>query len=481
MASENIGFEVDMGELSMIRVLIVEDDKFARQGMIHSLPWNRHGMQVVGEASGGSAALEILEKEKIDLMLCDYSMPGMNGLELLKSAKERYPELSVGMITLYESFDIIQQAMRYGAIDYISKLQLEEENYDQMLANLAKRVLERKEMQQKARAVLVCPQDACYIVSCINSRDPEILCEKYPFVFSERPMEIGLNVYAAYLPDTVGESVVFDTISKPWYALKVSGLAKYEQETFFHLVRRYYRYHMFYSHENKTVSILWLERMVNAIPSISEDSISTLQNSWSGTEWLYEDTVFQEQLRALREQMLPFNVLFKLLVRIEDAVRHKYGDLFGEVELDLPYNFSSWEEVEEWLTAVHDRMTRAICGRLLSDEIMKSVMKALQIICDHINEPLLLNEVAERVNMSRSYFSVCFKKVTGKSFNQYVRDKRIKIAQEYLEETEYSVMEIALRCGYEDEKYFSKVFRQETGYLPTKYRKEKREKARLVL
>lgn len=76
-----------IGGAGMIRVLIVEDDKFARQGMIHSLPWERHGTTVAGEASGGKAALEILAKEKIDLMLCDYSMPGMNGLELLKSAK----------------------------------------------------------------------------------------------------------------------------------------------------------------------------------------------------------------------------------------------------------------------------------------------------------------------------------------------------------------------------------------------------------
>ncbi len=151
------------------------------------------------------------------------------------------------------------------------------------------------------------------------------------------------------------------------------------------------------------------------------------------------------------------------------------------MELDLPYNFSSWEEVGEWLEAVHCKMKQAIWEKKLSDEILKSVTKAIQIISDEMDAPLLLSEVAERVNMSRSYFSACFKKVTGKSFNQYVRDKRIRIAQEYLEETEYTVMEIALKCGYEDEKYFGKVFRQETGYLPTRYRKEKREKARLVL
>ena len=97
----------------MIRVLIVEDDKFARQGIIDALPWEEHGMVVAGEASNGKAALDILAEQKFDLILSDYSMPGMNGLELLKEVKEKYPDTAFGMITLYESFDIIQKALRY--------------------------------------------------------------------------------------------------------------------------------------------------------------------------------------------------------------------------------------------------------------------------------------------------------------------------------------------------------------------------------
>lgn len=465
----------------MIRVLIVEDDKFARQGMIRSLPWDRHGMAVAGEASGGKKALEILEKEPIDLMLCDYSMPGMNGLELLKAAREKYPELSVGMITLYESFNIIQEAMRYGAIDYISKLQLEEENYDQVLDNLEKKVLERRQVQQKAKSVIVCPQDTCYLFSCVNGQAPEILCDKYPRIFTEHPVEIGLNVYAAYLPDAIGEDVIFHSIKKPWYTLKVVGLGRYEQDRFFHLVRRYYQHQMFYHHESMSMSISYLERIVNSIQVVSEESVSSLQKEWMGTDWLYDGEVFRKQLAELREKMLPFNMLFKLLVKIEDALKHKYGDVFFKEELNLPYHFYSWDEVEEWLEFVHDKMKQSIRERQLSDEVMKSIARALQIIYDELDSPLLLNEVAERVNMSRSYFSACFKKVTGSSFNQYVREKRIRVAKEFLENTDYSIMEIALKCGWEDEKYFGKVFRQETGLLPSKYRKEKREKTRMVL
>ncbi len=458
----------------MIRVLIVEDDKFARQGMIQSLPWEKHRMVVVGEASNGKAALEILAKDRVDLVLCDYSMPGMNGLELLTAIREKYPEVAVGMITLYESFDIIQQAMRIGAIDYISKLQLEEENYDQVLETLEKKVSEQRQIRRKATPVMVCPQDVCYLFSCINNQAVDVLNERYSDLFLEHPVEIGLNIYACYQSGVAEGKDVLNIIAHPWYALRITGLTQYEQDKFYCLVRRYYRYHMFYYHKSKTICIAELERIVNSIPSVQEDSVERLQSVWMASEWLYDDAVFKRQLLALRECMLPFNVLFKLLVKIEDAVSRKYGDVFSDVKPDLPYNLFSWEEVSGWLTNMHDRMQRSVRARKLSDEVMRCVTKALQIIYDEIDSPLLVNEVAGRVNMSRSYFSSCFKKVTGVAFNQYVRKKRILIAKEYLESTDYPVTDIAAKCGYEDEKYFGKVFRQETGMLPTRYRKERK-------
>lgn len=134
-----------------------------------------------------------------------------------------------------------------------------------------------------------------------------------------------------------------------------------------------------------------------------------------------------------------------------------------------------------WLEAVFYKMNQYISERQLSPGVMKSITKSIQIIYDEISSPLLVQSIAERVNMSRSYFSFCFKKVTGESFNQYVRDKRIKIAKEYLEKTDFTIMEIAEKCGYEDEKYFSRVFKQETGLLPTRYRKDRKDNARVVL
>ena len=103
---------------------------------------------------------------------------------------------------------------------------------------------------------------------------------------------------------------------------------------------------------------------------------------------------------------------------------------------------------------------------------MNSLNKSLKIIENELAEPLTIRNVAERVNLSRSYFSLCFKKITGLSFNHYLRDKRIELAKNYLENTNLSIMQIAEKTGYDDEKYFSKVFKQTTGVLPTQWRKK---------
>jgi two-component system response regulator YesN len=80
------------------------------------------------------------------------------------------------------------------------------------------------------------------------------------------------------------------------------------------------------------------------------------------------------------------------------------------------------------------------------------------------------NDVALHINMSRSYFSQCFAKFAGESFGGMLRNMRIERAKSLLLETGVPVYEIASLAGFEDDKYFSRVFREHVGKLPTEYR-----------
>lgn len=112
----------------MYKVLIVDDDKLARKGLISIVPWQECGMTVVGDVSNGVTALEFIEKNKVDLVIVDLSMPVLSGLDFIKENKEKHPEIYYVVLSFHEGFEYIQSALRLGALDYISKLRLEQED-----------------------------------------------------------------------------------------------------------------------------------------------------------------------------------------------------------------------------------------------------------------------------------------------------------------------------------------------------------------
>jgi two-component system response regulator HydG len=102
----------------MSKVLLIEDDETMRDGMSQLL--KRLGHQV-SSASNGPEGLDILRKGEFDLLITDYKMKEMNGLEVLEQAKSIDEDLDAILITAYGTVDIAVQAMEKGSADYINK------------------------------------------------------------------------------------------------------------------------------------------------------------------------------------------------------------------------------------------------------------------------------------------------------------------------------------------------------------------------
>ncbi len=124
----------------MIRVLIVDDDKLVRLGLITAMPWGKHNMEVVGDVGSGQKAIEFIENNEVDFVLTDLEMPGMFGLELLKQLRARKSDLFCAVLTMHQEFDYIQEALRLGVLDYIIKADLGREEFDDVLGRLAQRI-----------------------------------------------------------------------------------------------------------------------------------------------------------------------------------------------------------------------------------------------------------------------------------------------------------------------------------------------------
>jgi DNA-binding NtrC family response regulator len=115
-------------------LLIVDDDEGMRESLTALLKADYRTLRV----ATGEAALQMMEKEDIDLMLLDVRLPGINGFEVLKIAKENYPYAEVIVISVVKELEAAIEAMRHGAYHYISK-DFDLEGVRSLVANASER------------------------------------------------------------------------------------------------------------------------------------------------------------------------------------------------------------------------------------------------------------------------------------------------------------------------------------------------------
>ena len=107
--------------------------------------------------------------------------------------------------------------------------------------------------------------------------------------------------------------------------------------------------------------------------------------------------------------------------------------------------------------------------RRLRDFYMK---EALSFIEQHYSEDIPLEDIAAAFALTPTYFSNLVKEITGDSFSRNLIEVRMKKARAMLQETDFRIYEIARKTGYEDVKYFNRVFKKENGITPMQFREE---------
>ena len=97
--------------------------------------------------------------------------------------------------------------------------------------------------------------------------------------------------------------------------------------------------------------------------------------------------------------------------------------------------------------------------------------KARILIVDYDNQGITLEEIADKLGASGEYLGTRLKKETGMTFTETMKKVRIERIKELLVSTSLKLNQIADQAGYSDPKYMSRIFREETGMLPSEYRK----------
>ena len=104
----------------MIRVLICDDQVVVREGL-RAILSTAPGIQVVGEASDGAEALELVPQTQPAVVLMDLKMPGLNGVQATRAIRDRYPGVRVLVLTTYDADEWVFDAIRSGASGYLLK------------------------------------------------------------------------------------------------------------------------------------------------------------------------------------------------------------------------------------------------------------------------------------------------------------------------------------------------------------------------
>lgn len=99
-------------------VLVVDDEEVVRLSYLRALAGAHCDVEAVRT---GNDALRVLEQHPFDVVMLDLRMPGMDGMSVLKTIKEKWPESEVIIITGYPSLETAKEAVRLGAYDYLAK------------------------------------------------------------------------------------------------------------------------------------------------------------------------------------------------------------------------------------------------------------------------------------------------------------------------------------------------------------------------
>lgn len=105
----------------MKKVIITDDEIQIRKGLRMKVKWETLGLKIVGEASNGLETLHLLEDNKADIIITDVRMPVMDGIELVKECRRKYPDIKIIVLSGYNDFEYARATMREGVQHYLLK------------------------------------------------------------------------------------------------------------------------------------------------------------------------------------------------------------------------------------------------------------------------------------------------------------------------------------------------------------------------
>ena len=507
-------------------VFIADDETVIRDGLKCILDWDALGFEICGEAGNGEDTLSAILKLQPTLVLLDIRMPKMQGIEVVKAARENNYQGKFIILSGYSDFKYAQEAMKYGVDFYLTKPIDEDELFDAIDAvrsAIIKEVNNSTNIEQyrnKAKNVILhdlvtnSPD-----LPTLDFTDIHIEAEMYQIVIYEN--------YAFGNPDLIYNFAdllkvtnqgnhsfeYFQEDTKNVILLKGSfALGKFNEflhhyeekiqrgsplDTLFLCYGRPVEQLLDVHFSYKDAHILMNRRFFcdqgqhtlgyDDLPTLQEkteqigdriirkycdDLVDYLQsfNRKKVAEILYQ---LEQYLYSVKNQIEPIKLfLADLYLQIKEKINHIYNTM----EISFPSNASIIETITQknylyeiilFFSEQFDMIINSI-GNSSRDSVLDDI---LYYIDHNYTSNLKLETIAPLFGYNSAYLGKIFNKSVGESFNSYVDHVRIDFSKELLKENRLKVYEIAEQVGYKNVDYFHKKFKKYVGESPAEFRK----------
>lgn len=519
----------------MYKILIADDEPIILSGIKFMLDWQKYDAKVIATARNGEEALSLIGKEQPDIVISDVKMPIMDGLELLRRISEEYPEIVVLMLTSFSEFRLAQQALKYNALDYILKTELDEKVLENALI--------RAEKESQARSILLRAKSRDAISEENQRTEAEIISHILQLRSIPRESLLLLerrNLLSSYAIIAFAVTYPTPSFDAEFSPEDLDRLFEWESDMMDKIVSAVYPsyYHITPIAGKKNMCIYF----ITGIEALSwKRSLSTIRQKLNDastlvtgltTEMLHTDIhtsaaslekareeiedkadsrylgyechefvslnldeVFPKIERDIRKKDILSlgNALSRVRTSIEEKPHRKSQALFAVkgIEAAIRSGFLSIQVNEAKLItdlflqlpyldkrcdfiSFLDTLRTALTEAISVSSGPKGeiIDKARKYILENVSSQITLADVASAACVSPGYMSAIWNKHTGSSLSDFINRCKVDRSIELMNGGADRINEIAASLGFENIYYFSRIFRKVTGETPTGYIKQ---------
>lgn len=403
-----------MGGFRMYKVLIVDDDSIICTGLQKLINWEEYGFEAKDYALNGLEALKMVDRAVYDLIITDIRMPKLDGIELVKSLRQKEHPSKIIILSGYRDFEYAQTALEFGVKKYILKPVNEK-----VLINTIVEI--RNEIEEGIKQKLVLNESRIivresFILNLLKSG------EKSSFVY-KKSKSVGIDLNNKIFRICVIESFKNDAEGKD-----VSGLVI--KKAIEGIIDKYSAGYIADVGNNKIAVLICSDgKCIIPIHMICEEIFQYLNK--------YNGNVVNI---SIGNEVSEYNMICG---SFQNACAVHAGDFFNGKQHILFFD------------------------DIVDNSTIESIVKYVRENCC---EKLTLQSIANKFFFNPAYIGRIFKNHTGLKFNEFLIDCKIEKSIKLLESNKVKCYEIAEKVGYTDYDHFCKVFKSKKGCTPSEYK-----------